>query len=69
MIKPILDETKHLELSNHINYNAIESVLSEIWIFEINSKILSWVLTRQEREEHNSSYITLNGVQQILLES
>ena len=30
LIKPILDETRHQELSNDINYKAIGSVLTEI---------------------------------------
>ena len=68
-MKPILDEAKYLELSNHINYKAIGSVLSEIWIFEVDHRILSQVLARHEFEGHNSPYITLNGMQQILLKS
>ena len=31
-----LDETRHLGLSNHINYKVIGSEMRELWIFEVN---------------------------------
>ena len=63
----ILNETRHQELSNYINYKAIISVLTEIYIFEISPRFLLLVLTRLGFVGHNSPYTTSNRVQKILL--
>ena len=48
---------------------VIGLVLSEIWIFEVNLKILSLGLSRLEYEGYNLPYTTSNKMQQIFLES
>ena len=58
----------HLEISNNINYKAIGSVLSEIWIFEVNLRILSRIMTSMGCEGYDSPYTTSNWVKLILLE-
>ena len=67
-MKLILNETRHLELSNHINHKTIGLVLSEIWFFEVYPRFLSLDLTRVACVGHKS-YIASNWVQPILLES
>ena len=68
-MKLILNKTRHLELSNHINYKAIGLILWEIWFFEVYLGILCSVLGSTCYEEYNSPYTTWNWVQSILLES
>ena len=68
LMKLILYEIRHLELSNHINYKAIGSVLSEIWIFEVNFRFLPLVLTKLGVARHNSPFTTSNWVKLIILE-
>ena len=64
----ILNETRHLELSNHIHYTAIGLVLSEIYFFEVYPRFLPLDLTKVAYVGHNSPYTTSNLVQLILLE-
>ena len=60
-----LYEARHLKLSKHINYKAIGIVLREIWIFEINHRILSLVLSRLDFDGHVLPYTHSNWVQLI----
>ena len=60
LMKPFLDETRHLEIFNHINYKSIGLEMKEIWIFEVNPWILSPVLTSTSSVRHNSPYIEWN---------
>ena len=68
-MKPILNETRHLEFFNHINYKAIGLVLSKIWFLEVYPRFLPLDLPRVACAGHNLAYITSNWVQRILLES
>ena len=66
-MKLFLDETRHPEISNYINYKIIGPGMRELQIFEVTSWILPSVLTSMGCEGHNSPYTTSNWVQLILL--
>ena len=68
-MKIFLNEIKHLELSNHINYKVIGLGLSEISFFEVYPRFLPLDLTKVACAGHNSPYTTSNLVQRIFLES
>ena len=68
-MKLILDETRLLGLSNHINYKSILLVLKEIWFFEIYLEILCFISGSMGCEGYKSPYITRKWVQPIFLES
>ena len=45
LMKLFLYETRYLELSNHINYKPIGFEMKELWIFEVNPRILFTIPT------------------------
>ena len=61
-MKSILYETRHLDLSNHINYKVIELVLREIWFFEVYLEILCFVPGSMDCEGYNSTDTTQKWV-------
>ena len=65
LMKLFLDETRHLRIYNHIKYKAIGLVLSEIWFFEVNPRILSLILSRLDFKGYNSPYTPSNWVKPI----
>ena len=56
-MKLFLGETRHLVLSNN---KPIGFEMKKLWIFEVNLRILSTVLTSMCCEGHNLPYINLN---------
>ena len=58
LMKINFTETRHLDLSNHINYKAIGLVLSEIWFFEVYPRFLPLDLIGVGCVGHNSPYTT-----------
>ena len=69
LMKSILDETRHPELSIHANYKAIGLVLREIWFFKVYLGILYSILGSMGCEGYKSPYIIQKWVKPMLLES
>ena len=68
-MRPFLNETRLLELSNYLNYKSIGLVLKEIWFFEVYLGIPCSILGSMGCEGYNSPYTAWNWVQPIFLES